>query len=60
LKFIHVSSRHRKKGVSKFLFKTTVEKARRMKAQQLDILATPSENTVNFLHGVGLPAGLGY
>jgi len=48
LKFLHISHLYRKRGLGKLLFHKALEKARELRARQLYISATPSENTVNF------------
>jgi predicted N-acetyltransferase YhbS len=53
LKFLHVSSHFRKKGLGKKLFLLAVEKAIDLGAKKLYISSTPSENTVNFYLRLG-------
>jgi len=53
LKFLHVSSAYRRKGLGKTLFEKTVEKAREMGARRLCISATPSQNTIGFYRRLG-------
>jgi predicted N-acetyltransferase YhbS len=48
LKFLHVSSKQRKRGLGRLLFERAVERARELNAKRLYISATPSENTVDF------------
>ncbi len=48
LKFLHVSRKHRGRGVGVALFAKAAAKARELGAQRLYISATPSENTINF------------
>ncbi|NBD34979.1 MAG: GNAT family N-acetyltransferase [Chloroflexi bacterium] len=48
LKFLHVSKKHRGRGVGVALFAKAAVKARELGAKQLYISATPSENTINF------------
>ncbi len=53
LKFLHVGSGHRKRGLGKTLFERAVERAKALGARSLYISATPSENTVNFYLHLG-------
>ncbi|WP_410209676.1 GNAT family N-acetyltransferase [Aquirhabdus sp.] len=53
LKFLHVSSLYRGKGLGRQLFNLAVAEARRRGAQSLYISATPSESTVHFYQGLG-------
>lgn len=53
LKFMQVSSQHRKRGLGRSLFEKTVDRARELDAQRLYISATPSENTINFYLRMG-------
>jgi predicted N-acetyltransferase YhbS len=53
LKFLHVSSGYRKKGLGRTLFDKVVGQAREMGASRLYVSATPSENTVNFYLHLG-------
>jgi GNAT superfamily N-acetyltransferase len=48
LKFLHVDRSFRNQGIGKYLFDTTVKKAKELGARQLYISAIPSENTINF------------
>jgi predicted N-acetyltransferase YhbS len=48
LKFLHVSSRHRRMGLGSALFEKAVARARELGARRLYISSTPSENTVHF------------
>ena len=48
LKLLHVSRRHRRRGVGCALFEKTVARARELGARRLYVSATPSENTVRF------------
>ena len=48
LKFLHVSSGYRKKGLGKTLFEKAAGRAKELGAKRLYISSTPSENTVNF------------
>ena len=53
LKFLHVSSAYRNRGLGKRLFDLARAVARERGARQLYISATPSENTVNFYLRLG-------
>jgi predicted N-acetyltransferase YhbS len=53
LKFLHVSSSRRKRGLGRLLFERAVERARELDAKRLYISATPSENTVDFYLHLG-------
>jgi predicted N-acetyltransferase YhbS len=53
LLFLHVSNRHRKRGLGKLLFEQAVERARDLNARRLYISATPTENTVDFYLHLG-------
>ncbi len=53
LKFLHVSSAYRKRGLGTELFELAKATARERKATRLYISATPSENTVNFYTRLG-------
>jgi predicted N-acetyltransferase YhbS len=53
LKFLHISSSQRKKGLGTKLFKLAVEKAGSLGARKLYISATPSENTINYYTRLG-------
>ena len=53
LKFLHVSSAYRGKGLGRQLFNLAVAEARSRGAQFLYISATPSESTVHFYQGLG-------
>jgi predicted N-acetyltransferase YhbS len=53
LKFLHVSSEYRNKGLGKILFEQAVKEARELGARKLYISATPSENTINFYLHLG-------
>ena len=53
LKFLHVSSGYRKRGLGKTLFEMAVDRAKELGAKRLYISATPSENTVNFYLRLG-------
>ena len=53
LKFLHVSSSYRKRGLGTQLFELAKATARERGAKRLYISATPSENTVNFYLRLG-------
>ncbi len=53
LKFLHVSSGFRNKGIGQALFSAAVSEAARRGAKKLYISAGPSEHTVNFYMGLG-------
>lgn len=53
LKFLHVSSSYRNKGLGTRLFELAKAAAREIGAKRLYISATPSENTVNFYLRLG-------
>jgi predicted N-acetyltransferase YhbS len=53
LKFLHVSSSYRQKGLGARLFQLARTTARQDGAKRLYISATPSENTVNFYLRLG-------
>ncbi len=53
LKFLHVGSGYRKKGLGTRLFERAMERAKELGAKRLYIPATPSENTVNFYLHLG-------
>jgi predicted N-acetyltransferase YhbS len=53
LKFLHISSNYRRKGLGKKLFLLASEKAIELGAKKLYISSTPSENTVNFYLRLG-------
>ena len=53
LKFLHVSSSYRNKGLGTRLFELAKAAARERGARRLYISATPSENTVNFYLRLG-------
>jgi len=53
LKFLHVSSGHRKIGLGKTLFEKAVKRAKELGAKRLYVAATPSENTVDFYLHLG-------
>ena len=53
LKFLHVGSAFRNKGMGKALFSAAVSEAARRGAKKLYISATPSEHTVKFYIGLG-------
>jgi len=53
LKFLHVSSSYRNRGLGTELFELGKGTARERKARRLYISATPSENTVNFYLRLG-------
>lgn len=53
LKFLHVSSSYRNRGLGTQLFELAKATARERKAKRLYISATPSENTVNFYLRLG-------
>ena len=48
IKFLHVSSAYRDKGLGKQLFSLVVTEAHKRGAKSLYISATPSEHTINF------------
>ncbi len=53
LKFLHVSSAYRRRGLGTQLFELARATARERKATRMYISATPSENTVNFYLRLG-------
>lgn len=53
LKFLHVSSAYRNRGLGTHLFELAKATARERRAKRLYISATPSENTVNFYLRLG-------
>jgi predicted N-acetyltransferase YhbS len=53
LKFLHVSSSYRNRGLGKRLFELARATARERGARRLYVSATPSENTVNFYLRLG-------
>ena len=53
MKFLHISSNYRRKGLGKKLFLLASEKAIELGAKKLYISSTPSENTVNFYLRLG-------
>jgi predicted N-acetyltransferase YhbS len=53
LKFLHVSSSYRNRGLGTHLFELAKATARERGAKRLYISATPSENTVNFYLRLG-------
>ena len=53
LKFLHVGSAYRNRGLGKRLFDLARAVARERGARQLYISATPSENTINFYLRLG-------
>ncbi len=52
LKFLHVSSGYRDKGLGKELFSLAASEARKRGAKSLYISATPSEHTIDFYLGL--------
>jgi len=53
LKFLHVSSERRNRGLGRTLFEKAAAKAKELGAERLYVSATPSENTVNFYRHLG-------
>jgi predicted N-acetyltransferase YhbS len=53
LKFLHVSSAYRNRGLGRQLFELARAAAREKGARQMYISATPSENTINFYLRLG-------
>jgi predicted N-acetyltransferase YhbS len=53
LKFLHVSSSYRNRGLGTQLFELAKATARERGAKRLYVSATPSENTVNFYRRLG-------
>ena len=53
LRFLHVSSNHRGKGLGRRLFGLAATEARRRGAKSLYISATPSEHTIDFYLRLG-------
>ena len=53
LKFLHVGSGHRDRGLGKLLFRLAADEARRRGAKRMYISATPSERTVGFYLRLG-------
>lgn len=53
LKFIHVSSDYRGRGLGRRLFRLAEEEARRRGAKRMYVSATPSERTIGFYLSLG-------
>ncbi len=53
LAFLHVGSGYRDRGLGRELFRLAADEARRRKARELYISATPSQHTIDFYLGLG-------
>lgn len=53
LKFLHVDREFRKKGIGAYLFKKSVEQARKLNAKRIYVSSCENKNTVDFYRHMG-------